>query len=42
MNSPQLEQRLARLERTTRRVTSAVLLVGLFIGGFLLRSDEPV
>ena len=41
-NSPRLEQRMARLERTTRRITSAVLFVGLFIGGILLRLDEPV
>ena len=41
-NSPRLEQRVARLERTTRRIISAVLFVGLFIGGILLRVDEPV
>ncbi|KRE30443.1 AarF/ABC1/UbiB kinase family protein [Agromyces sp. Soil535] len=41
-NSPRLEQRVARLERTARRITSAVLFVGLFIGGILLRVDEPV
>ncbi|PWC03482.1 ABC transporter [Agromyces badenianii] len=41
-NSPRLEQRVARLERTTRRIVSAVLFVGLFIGGILLRVDEPV
>ncbi|MDQ0574298.1 ABC1 kinase family protein [Agromyces albus] len=41
-NSPRLEQRVARLERTTRRIVSAVLFVGLFIGGILLRLDEPV
>ncbi|MDQ0894989.1 putative unusual protein kinase regulating ubiquinone biosynthesis (AarF/ABC1/UbiB family) [Agromyces ramosus] len=41
-NSPRLEQRLARLERSARRITSAVLFVGLFIGGILLRVDEPV
>lgn len=40
-NSPRIEQRLARLERTARRITSAVLFVGLFIGGILLRVDEP-
>ena len=33
---------MARLERTTRRIVSAVLFVGLFIGGILLRVDEPV
>ncbi|RZS68287.1 putative unusual protein kinase regulating ubiquinone biosynthesis (AarF/ABC1/UbiB family) [Agromyces ramosus] len=41
-HSPRLEQRVARLERTTRRITSAVLFVGVFIGGILLRVDEPV
>ncbi len=41
-NSPRLEQRVARLERTARRIVSAVLFVGLFIGGILLRVDEPV
>ena len=41
-HSPRLEQRVARLERTTRRITSAVLFVGLFIGGIVLRVDEPV
>ena len=40
--SPRLEQRMAKLERTNRRITSAVLFVGLFIGGILLRVDEPV
>ena len=37
-NSPRLEQRVARLERTARRIISAVLFVGLFIGGILLRA----
>lgn len=41
-NSPRLEQRMTRLERTARRIVSAVLFVGLFIGGILLRPDEPV
>jgi predicted unusual protein kinase regulating ubiquinone biosynthesis (AarF/ABC1/UbiB family) len=41
-NSPRLEQRMERLERAARRITSAVLFVGLFIGGILLRLDEPV
>ncbi|GAA4369176.1 ABC1 kinase family protein [Agromyces bauzanensis] len=41
-NSPRLEQRVASLERMARRITSAVLFVGLFIGGILLRPDEPV
>ncbi|RXZ72953.1 ABC1 kinase family protein [Agromyces albus] len=41
-NSPRIEQRLARLERTAGRIVSAVVFVGLFIGGILLRVDEPV
>ncbi|MRG60230.1 AarF/ABC1/UbiB kinase family protein [Agromyces sp. CFH 90414] len=41
-NSPRIEQRMTRLERTARRIVSAVLFVGLFIGGILLRVDEPV
>ncbi|MCD2443074.1 AarF/UbiB family protein [Agromyces sp. SYSU K20354] len=41
-NSPRLEQRMARLERTAQRIVSAVLFVGLFIGGIQLRPDEPV
>ena len=41
-NSPRLEQRMAGLERTAQRIISAVLFVGLLIGGILLRLDEPV
>ena len=41
-NSPRIERRLAKLERTAGRIVSAVVFVGLFIGGILLRLDEPV
>ena len=41
-NSPRIEQRLARLERAAQRIVSAMLFVGLFVGGILLRLDEPV
>ena len=41
-NSPRIEQRMARLERAAQRIVSAVLFVGLFVGGILLRVDEPV
>ncbi len=40
--SPQIEQRMTRLERTAGRIVSAVIFVGLFLGGILLRLDEPV
>ena len=41
-NSPRIEQRMARLERAAQRIVSAVLFVGLFVGGIQLRVDEPV
>lgn len=41
-NSPRIEQRMTRLERTAGRIVSAVIFVGLFLGGILLRVDEPV
>lgn len=41
-SSPKIEQRMARVERAAQRVVSAVLFVGLFVGGILLRVDEPV
>lgn len=41
-NSPRIEQRLTRVERAAQRVVSAVLFVGLFVGGIQLRVDEPV
>ncbi|GAA2009111.1 ABC1 kinase family protein [Microbacterium ulmi] len=39
---PKLDRRLRRLERTTRRIVSAVLFAGLLVGGVLLRADDPV
>lgn len=41
-SSPKIEQRMARLERAAQRIVSAVLFVGLFVGGIQLREDEPV
>ncbi|MGW4928276.1 ABC1 kinase family protein [Agromyces sp. NPDC004153] len=41
-SSPKIEQRMVRLENAAQRVVSAVLFVGLFLGGVLLRNDEPV
>ncbi|TDN92045.1 AarF/UbiB family protein [Microbacterium sp. BK668] len=40
--SPRLEQRMRSLERTARRIVSAVVFAALFLGGLLLRSDELV
>jgi hypothetical protein len=42
VESPRVEQRMRALERVARRVVSAVLFAGLFIGGLLARPDEPV
>ena len=39
--SPRIEQRMTRLERVAGRIVSAVVFVGLFLGGILLRDDEP-
>ncbi|MFE5672589.1 ABC1 kinase family protein [Agromyces sp. NPDC056523] len=41
-SSPKIEQRMVRLERAAQRIVSAVLFVGLFVGGILLRREEPV
>jgi predicted unusual protein kinase regulating ubiquinone biosynthesis (AarF/ABC1/UbiB family) len=41
-SSPKIEHRMVRLENAAQRVVSAVLFVGLFLGGVLLRNDEPV
>ncbi|MFB8145544.1 ABC1 kinase family protein [Microbacterium sp. NPDC056003] len=41
-DSPKAEQRMRALERVVRRAVSAVLFAGLFIGGAVLRPDEPV
>ncbi|MCU1576139.1 MAG: transporter [Leifsonia sp.] len=40
--SPRLERRVSRLERTGRRVISAVLFAALLIGGILLRVEDVV
>jgi hypothetical protein len=40
MQNPRLERRIAGLERTGRRLVSAVLFGVLLIGGILVR-DEP-
>jgi predicted unusual protein kinase regulating ubiquinone biosynthesis (AarF/ABC1/UbiB family) len=39
---PSLERRVARLERGSRRVVSAVLFVGLLVAGVVLREDLMV
>ena len=39
---PRLERRMASLERTGRRVISAVLFAALFVGGILLRADDAI
>jgi predicted unusual protein kinase regulating ubiquinone biosynthesis (AarF/ABC1/UbiB family) len=40
--NPRLERRIGRLERTSRRIISAVLFAALFIGGIVLRADDVV
>lgn len=40
VETPRLDHRLRRLERTGRRVISAILFAGLLIGGILLRPDD--
>lgn len=42
IESPRLERRVALLERTGRRLVSAVLFGALLIGGAILRADDPV
>jgi predicted unusual protein kinase regulating ubiquinone biosynthesis (AarF/ABC1/UbiB family) len=42
VTSPRLEQRVARLERTARRLISAVLFGGLLIAGAVVRADDAV
>lgn len=39
---PAIDRRVARLERTARRIVSAVLFAGLLIGGILLLGPAPV
>ncbi|MET0827888.1 MAG: AarF/UbiB family protein [Microbacterium sp.] len=42
VQNPRLERRIGSLERTGRRIISAVLFSALFIGGILLRPEEIV
>jgi predicted unusual protein kinase regulating ubiquinone biosynthesis (AarF/ABC1/UbiB family) len=42
VTTPRLEQRVSRLERTARRLMSAVVFGGLLIAGAMLRADDPV
>jgi len=42
VDTPRLDQRIRRLERTGRRIVSAVLFAGLLIGGILLLPAAPV
>jgi predicted unusual protein kinase regulating ubiquinone biosynthesis (AarF/ABC1/UbiB family) len=42
VTSPRLEQRVARLERTARRLISAIVFGALLIAGAVLRADETV
>jgi len=40
VQSPRIERRLSSLERTGRQVISAILFVGLLIGGIILRAGD--
>ena len=42
VHNPRLERRMDRLDRTGRRIVSAVLFAALFIGGIVLRADDVV
>ncbi|MDF2573151.1 MAG: transporter [Agromyces sp.] len=42
VETPRLDERLRRLERTGRRVISAILFAGLLIGGILLRPADLI
>ncbi|SDK91615.1 Predicted unusual protein kinase regulating ubiquinone biosynthesis, AarF/ABC1/UbiB family [Cryobacterium psychrotolerans] len=42
VQTPRLERRLADLERTGRRIVSAILFAALLIGGILLRAEDAV
>lgn len=42
VQTPQLDRRLARLDRTVGRVVSAVLFAGLLVAGVILRRDDVV
>ncbi|GAA1963352.1 ABC1 kinase family protein [Microbacterium deminutum] len=41
VDNSRLERRVERLERMGRRIVSAILFVGLFVGGILLRPAAP-
>ncbi|ONI63413.1 ABC transporter [Leifsonia sp. ALI-44-B] len=42
VESPRLERRVARIERTARRIVSAVLFGGLLVAGAIVRADDAV
>ena len=42
VETPRLDARMRSLERTARRIVSAVVFVGLFLGGILLLPAAPV
>jgi predicted unusual protein kinase regulating ubiquinone biosynthesis (AarF/ABC1/UbiB family) len=42
VQTPQLDRRLALIERTGRRIVSAILFAALLIAGVLLRTGDPV
>ncbi|MGK9146775.1 AarF/ABC1/UbiB kinase family protein [Plantibacter flavus] len=42
VSNPRLERRVARLERTARRVVSAVLFAALLVAGAVVRADDTV
>jgi len=42
VQTPRLERRLAGIERTGRRIVSAILFAALLIGGILLRAEDAV
>jgi predicted unusual protein kinase regulating ubiquinone biosynthesis (AarF/ABC1/UbiB family) len=42
VQTPRLDRRLSSLERTGRRVISAILFTGLLVGGILLRAEDVV
>lgn len=42
VQTPRLERRLSEVERIGKRIVSAVIFAGLFIGGILIRVDDVV
>jgi predicted unusual protein kinase regulating ubiquinone biosynthesis (AarF/ABC1/UbiB family) len=42
VTTPRLEQRVARLERTARRLISAIVFGALLVAGAVIRADETV